>query len=127
MIAIGGFYLRLLAYSPMGFGTLSGKYLNNQQPANARITLFSRFDRYTNPRGIKATQAYVDVAKKYQLDPAQMALAYVNSRDFLCSTIIGATNMTQLKSNIDSINLTLSDEILAEIEAVHEQIPNPCP
>ena len=119
--------IRLLAYSPLGFGTLSGKYLNNQQPAGARITLFSRFDRYSNPQGIKATQAYVDIARKFQLDPAQMALAYVNSRDFLCSNIIGATNMVQLKSNIDSINLTLSDEVLTEIETVHEQISNPCP
>ncbi len=117
----------LLAYSPLGFGVLSGKYLGNQYPAGARLSLFSRFDRYTNPRGIEATQSYVNITKKHGLDPAQMALAYVNGRDFLTSNIIGATNMEQLRSNIDSINLTLSDEILAEIEQVHENNPNPCP
>lgn len=117
----------LLAYSPLGFGVLSGKYLNNQHPENARLTLFERFSRYTNENGIKATEAYVNIAKQHGLDPAQMALAYVNSRDFLTSNIIGATTMEQLKTNIDSINLSLADEVLVEIEKVHENNPNPCP
>jgi len=117
----------LLAYSPLAFGVLSGKYLNNQAPKNARITLFERFSRYSNQLGILATQSYVNIAKKYNLDPSQMALAYVNSRSFLTSNIIGATSLEQLKTNIESINITLSAEILDEIESIHTLYPNPCP
>ncbi|MDH5256528.1 MAG: aldo/keto reductase, partial [Gammaproteobacteria bacterium] len=117
----------LLAYSPMAFGVLSGKYLNNKKPANARITLFERFSRYTNEQGVLATQAYVGIANKYQLDPGQMALAYVNSREFLTSNIIGATNMEQLKSNIESSELILTDEVVSEIEEIHIKYSNPCP
>lgn len=117
----------LLAYSPMAFGVLSGKYLNNKKPANARITLFERFSRYINEQGVLATQAYVDIANKYQLDPGQMALAYVNSREFLTSNIIGATNMKQLKSNIESSELILTDEVVSEIEETHIKFSNPCP
>ena len=117
----------LLAYSPLAFGVLSGKYLNNQKPSGARITLFERFNRYNNPEAIAATEAYVDLAKKHGLDPVQMALAYVNSRPFLTSTIIGATSMEQLHTNLDSINIELSPEILQGIEAIHTQQPNPAP
>ncbi|WP_455365228.1 NADP(H)-dependent aldo-keto reductase [Kaarinaea lacus] len=117
----------LLAYSPLGFGVLSGKYLNNAKPEGARLTLFDRFDRYTNENAILATQAYVDVANRYDLDPSQMALAYVNSRSFVTSNIIGATNLDQLKSDIDSIDVHLSEEVIAEIESIHIKIPNPSP
>ena len=117
----------LLAYSPLGFGVLSGKYLNNQKPADGRITLYERFSRYSNTQGVLATQAYVDIANKYQIDPSQMALAYVNTREFLTSNIIGATTMDQLKNNIKSVDVILTEEILAEIEEVHVQYPNPCP
>ncbi|MCV6637198.1 NADP(H)-dependent aldo-keto reductase [Candidatus Albibeggiatoa sp. nov. NOAA] len=118
----------LLAYSPLAFGVLSGKYLHGAYPKNARITLFPRFDRYIkNESGVKATQAYIDLAKQHDLDPAQMALAYVNTRPFLHSNIIGATTMDQLKANIASIDLTLSDEVLEGIEAIHQQYSNPCP
>ncbi|WP_353571214.1 NADP(H)-dependent aldo-keto reductase [Candidatus Albibeggiatoa sp. nov. BB20] len=118
----------LLAYSPLAFGVLSGKYLNNARPENARISLFSRFDRYIkHESGVKATQAYVNLAQQYGLDPAQMALAYVNSRPFLHSNIIGATTMVQLKDNIASIDLSLSDDVLTGIEVIHEQYSNPCP
>lgn len=117
----------LLAYSPLGFGVLSGKYLNNARPAGARLTLFDRFDRYSNPQAIEATARYVDIAKKHKLDPSQMALAYVNSRTFLTSTIIGATTMAQLKTDIDSVNIELGSEIIEQIEAVHTAIPNPSP
>lgn len=117
----------LLAYSPLGFGVLSGKYLNGLKPAGARMTLFERFSRYNSDNSVKATAEYVDIAHKHHIDPAQMALAYVNSRPFLTSNIIGATNIKQLKSNISSIDLTLSDEVLAEIESVHLRIPNPSP
>jgi len=117
----------LLAYSPLGFGVLSGKYLNGARPDGARLTLFTRFDRYNSDNAVRATQAYVDIARKYGLDPAQMALAYVNSRSFLTSNIIGATNMAQLKDNIDSIGLKLDEMVIEDIEAVHKDIPNPCP
>ena len=117
----------LLAYSPLGFGVLSGKYLNNQMPAGARLTLFERFSRYSNPIAAAAVKAYVDLALAHELDPAQMALAYVNSRPFLTSTIIGATSMEQLSSNIDSINIKLSAEVLEGIEQIHQLHPNPCP
>jgi len=117
----------LLAYSPMAFGVLSGKYLNGQRPAGARLTLFERFQRYTSDNAQAATQAYVDLAKKAGLSPAKMALAYVNSRPFLTSNIIGATTMEQLRENIASLDITLSPEICAEIESIHEEIPNPCP
>ena len=117
----------LLAYSPLGFGVLSGKYLGGASPAGARLTLFERFTRYSNDNAVRATQDYVTIAKRHQLDPAQMALAYVNSRSFLTSNIIGATTLEQLKSNIESINLQLSDEVLQEIEAVHQNNPNPSP
>jgi aryl-alcohol dehydrogenase-like predicted oxidoreductase len=106
---------------------LSGKYLNDAKPAGARLTLFTRFSRYSNPLGRAAAQAYVQIAQKYSLDPAQMALAYVNSRPFLTSTIIGATTLTQLRSNLASANLKLSPAVLEEIENVHERVPNPCP
>ncbi|WP_455366244.1 NADP(H)-dependent aldo-keto reductase [Kaarinaea lacus] len=117
----------LLAYSPLGFGVLSGKYLHNAKPAGARLTLFDRFDRYTNENALRATEAYVGIAKRHGLDPAQMALAYVNSRSFLTANIIGATNMDQLKINIDSIDLQLDDDVITEIEAAHTAIPNPSP
>ncbi|MDX1335481.1 MAG: NADP(H)-dependent aldo-keto reductase [Gammaproteobacteria bacterium] len=117
----------LLAYSPLAFGVLSGKYLKGQKPAGARLTLFERFDRYSNPQGQAATMSYVAIAERHGLDPAQMALAYVNSRSFLTSNIIGATSLEQLESNIDSIDLELSEEVLEEIETIHKEQPNPCP
>lgn len=117
----------LLAYSPLGFGTLSGKYLHDTWPAGARLTLFKRFSRYLNATGIKATGAYVEVARKHGLDPAQMALAYVTGRPFLTSNIIGATTVEQLRSNLDSLRVILSKEVLADIEAIHNTHPNPCP
>ena len=117
----------LLAYSPLGFGVLSGKYLNNARPAGARLTLYERFSRYSNPNAQRATEEYVNIAKRYGLDPAQMALAFVNSRPFLTSAIIGATTQEQLVSNIQSAQLTLSSDVLEAIEAVHLSIPNPSP
>ena len=117
----------LLAYSPMAFGVLSGKYLNDAKPEGARITLFERFSRYTNENGIACTAAYVNLAKESGLDPAQMALAFVNTRPFLTSNIIGATNMTQLKSNIASLDVNISKDVLREIENIHDKQPNPCP
>jgi len=117
----------LLAYSPLAFGTLSGKYLDGTRPAGGRITLFPDYTRYTNPQGQAATAAYVQLAREYGLDPAQMALAFACSRPFLASAIIGATTMQQLRDNIASINVVLSNEIMAGIQDIHTRYPNPCP
>ncbi|QIL91662.1 NADP(H)-dependent aldo-keto reductase [Microbulbifer harenosus] len=117
----------LLAYSPLAFGTLSGKYLNGARPAGARLTLFERFQRYTNERAVSATEQYVKLAAAFGLDPVQMALAFVNQQPFVTSNIIGATTMEQLRANISSSQLQLSSEQLEAIEAVHRQNPNPAP
>jgi len=117
----------LLAYSPLGFGVLSGKYLNGARPANGRLTLFERFTRYNNPQVAIASAAYVALARQHGLDPAQMALAYVNSRTFVSSNIIGATTQEQLLSNLDSVSVQLSPELIDAIEAIHKTQPNPAP
>ncbi|MFL0804656.1 MAG: NADP(H)-dependent aldo-keto reductase [Agarilytica sp.] len=117
----------LLAYSPLAFGALSGKYLNGQRPAGARLTLFERFQRYLNEGSERATRAYVELANSVGLNPAQMALAFVNQRQAVTSNIIGATNLAQLKANIESMNIVLEDEVLAKIDEIHEQNPNPAP
>jgi len=117
----------LLAYSPLGFGVLSGKYLDDARPAGARMTLFPDYTRYMTSGGITATECYVRLARENSLDPAQMALAFVNSRPFVTSTIIGATTMAQLKNNIASIGLELPGAVLDGIEAIHVAHPNPCP
>ena len=117
----------LLAYSPLGFGALTGKYLDGALPAGARKTLFPSFTRNFKPKGIEATARYVALAREHGLQPSQMALAWVHARRFLTSTIIGATTLGQLKSNLESEALILSDEIIAGIEAIHAEIPNPAP
>ncbi|KPK37418.1 MAG: aldo/keto reductase [Gammaproteobacteria bacterium SG8_47] len=117
----------LLAYSPLGFGVLSGKYLDDARPAGSRLVLFPDYTRYSSAPAQAATQQYVALAREHGLDPAQMALAYVNSRPFLTSNIVGATTMAQLRSNLASVELQLSAEVLAGIERIHEQHPNPSP
>ena len=117
----------LLAYSPLGFGVLSGKYLGGARPEGARITRWPEYARYTNPRAVEATEAYVELARRHGLDPARMALAWVHARPFLTSTIIGATSMEQLRADIASIDLELPGEVLEGIEAIHQRIPNPSP
>lgn len=117
----------LLAYSPLAMGLLSGKYENGAKPAGARLTLYTRFTRYDGVRSRQAASAYVAIARQHGLDPSQMALAYVNSRPFVTSNIIGASKLEQLKTDIDSINLTLSQEVLDAIEAVQNDNPNPAP
>ena len=117
----------LLAYSPLAGGRLSGKYLNGQNPKNSRYTLFaSIFERHRTPKGEAAISKYVNLAKKYHIVPSTFANAFVNDRPFVTSNIIGATTMEQLKENIDSIDIVLSDEILMEIEKIHLEDPNPC-
>ena len=117
----------LLAYSPMAFGALSGKYLGGKRPAGARLTLFDRFTRYTSTRAEQATQAYVDLAHQHGLSPAQMALAFVNQRPFVTSNIIGATTMAQLQENIGSADIVLPTELYEALGQVHQDNPNPCP
>ncbi|KKB62001.1 aldo/keto reductase [Robbsia andropogonis] len=117
----------LLAYSPLAFGWLTGKYENGARPAGARITLYERFARYSKPQSVAAISAYVALAKAHGLSPTQMALAFINGRAFTTSNLIGATTLSQLKENIDSADVTLSEEILTEIDALHEKQPNPAP
>ena len=118
----------LLAYSPLAFGMLSGKYLNGQMPEGSRLKLFgSHFPRYQGTRTQLAVEEYYKVAQKHNLSLAQMSLAFVNAQPFVTSNIIGATTMEQLKENIESINLDLSDEIMEEINAIHENNPSPAP
>ncbi|EAV7068777.1 NADP(H)-dependent aldo-keto reductase [Salmonella enterica subsp. enterica] len=119
--------VELLAYSCLAFGTLTGKYLNGAKPAGARNTLFSRFTRYSGGQAQKAVAAYVGIAKRHNLDPAQMALAFVRRQPFVASTLLGATTMAQLRTNVESLHLTLSEEVLAEIEAAHQVYTYPAP
>ena len=117
----------LLAYSPLGFGVLTGKYRNGNVPKNSRLTLFPTMARYTNDNCKNATELYHQIAEKHNLTLTELALAFVNDRPFVTSNIIGATNIQQLKENIDSINTKLSKEILDEINQAQERIPNPAP
>lgn len=116
-----------LPYSPLATGVLTGKYLNGQWPENARLTLSGRKGRYIKPKCEEAVTAYVDLAKKYSLDPSQMALAYLIQNPFVTSTIIGATTLDQLKTNIDSLQVQLPSEVIAAINIIHESNPNPGP
>ena len=117
----------LLAYSPLGFGVLSGKYLAGQRPEGGRLSLFERFSRYSNDNAERATYEYVSLFRRHGIDPAQGALAFVNSRAFVTSNIIGATTLAQLRSNTDSLQVTLPPEVLDGIEAIHQRYPNPAP
>lgn len=117
----------LLPYSPLGFGVLSGKYLGGNKPRKGRVTLFPNYNRYSGATSNLATEKYNQLATDNGLSLAQMALAFVNSRPFVTSNIIGATTMEQLKENIGSIDVELSDEVLTGIEAIHNEIPNPAP
>ena len=117
----------LLAYSPLGFGVLSGKYRNGKIPDNSRLKLFPNLSRFSNDNCIKAVDMYYQISQKYNMTLAEMSLAFVNDRPFVTSNIIGATSMDQLKENINSINIKLSDDIISEINKVNEEIPNPAP
>ena len=117
----------LLAYSPLAFGALTGKYLNGLRPEKARLTLYERFVRYSNPQAQKACARYVQLARDHGMDPAQMALAFVTRQPFVTSNIIGATNMDQLNRNLSSINMGLTDSVLKAIAEIHQSQPNPAP
>ncbi|MEC7816337.1 MAG: NADP(H)-dependent aldo-keto reductase [Pseudomonadota bacterium] len=117
----------LLAYSPLGFGVLTGKYLGGKWPEKARLTLYERFSRYTSERASDATRAYADLAHQHGLTPAQLALAWVNSREFVTSNIIGATTLEQLRENVGSAEVRLSPDLVEAIEAIHNEFTYPCP
>lgn len=119
--------VRLLAYSPLAFGRLSGKYLNGARPEGARCTLWERFARYSGPNSDAAVAEYVAIAKEAGLDPAQMALAWINGRPHVAANIIGATTMDQLRDNIASIDVKLDGEVRRQIDEAHSRHPNPCP
>ena len=117
----------LLAYSPLAFGYLTGKFRHGARPANARVTLFSRFSRYSNPQSEWATEQYAQLAEQHGLTLTQLALAFIKQQFFVTSTIIGATSVEQLKENIDAFEVNLSEEILLGIEDIHRRQPNPAP
>jgi aryl-alcohol dehydrogenase-like predicted oxidoreductase len=117
----------LLAYSPMAFGVLSGKYIGGKMPAGSRLELFERFVRYGSPQSEAATIAYQGIAEKHGMTLAQMSLAFVCQQPFVTSCLIGATTMDQLRENIDAVDVSVSKELLAEINEVHNQYPDPAP
>ncbi len=117
----------LLAYSPMAFGLLSGKYHRGEKPQNGRITLYQQMSRYNSLQCHDATQKYIDLASEWGMSAAQMSLAFVTDQPFVTANIIGATTMDQLKENIASIDICLSREQLKAIDEVQEMIPNPAP
>ncbi len=117
----------LLAYSPLAMAMLSGKYMDGKRPAGARLTEYDRFQRYSSKQAVTASEAYVNLAREHDLDPVTMALAFVNAQPFVTSNIIGATKMAQLKTNIASIEVSLSTEVQKGIEAIHRRFSNPAP
>ena len=117
----------LLAYSPLAFGVLSGKYIEGTAAKNARLNLFPRFARYSSEQATEATKAYLKLAKELGLSLTTLALAFVSERPFVTSNIIGATTLEQLKENIDSIHTKLDEDTLKEINTIHSKIPNPSP
>jgi aryl-alcohol dehydrogenase-like predicted oxidoreductase len=117
----------LLAYSPLAFGVLSGKFLNGGRPAASRVVRWARFSRYSNAQAERATEAYAGIAAKHGLNMAQMALAFVTQQRFVTSTLIGATTMEQLRMNVGSAAVKLSADVIKDIEAVHQINPSPCP
>ena len=117
----------LLAYSPLAFGYLTGKYRNNNMPKGSRIDLFKDFTRYNNENSIKAIEEYYKISQKFNLDFAQMSIKFCEIQPFVTSVIIGATTMQQLKTNVESVNVKLNNEIINEINKVQKIYPNPCP
>lgn len=117
----------LLAYSPLAFGVLSGKYIKGTAADNARLNLFPRFARYSSAQSTEATKQYLGLANDIGISLTTLSLAFVNQRPFVTSNIIGATNLEQLEENINSIETKLSEDTLARINEIHAKIPNPAP
>lgn len=130
-IGLAEFALReqvgLLAYSPLGMGVLSGKYLDGAKPEGARMTRFTRWTRYSNPQAEDATRAYVDLAREHGLDAAQLALAWILQQPFVSSVIIGATSVAQLRSDLGAAGLRLGADVLSAVERIHRRHTIPCP
>ena len=118
----------LLAYSPLAFGYLTGKYRNGKLPESSRMKLFGdKFVRYKTKNGQLAVEKYHEIANKYELNFAQMSLKFCELQPFMTSVIIGATTMDQLKTDIESVNINLSEEVINEINEIQKIYPNPCP
>jgi len=118
----------LLAYSPLAGGFLTGKYRNNKLPENSRQKLFGEYyTRYTKPNASIVIEEYFNIAKKFALDFTQMSIKFCEIQKFLTSVIIGATSMEQLKIDIESVNVNLTEEIIEKINNVQLKYPNPCP
>ena len=118
----------LLAYSPLAFGMLTGKYDDGKKPEKARLTLYANmYTRYTKEKGIKYSRKLNELARESGITPTQMALGFVNSRPFVTSNIIGATNIDQLNENIKTFDLELGEDLLEKIEEIHDECPFPCP
>jgi aryl-alcohol dehydrogenase-like predicted oxidoreductase len=117
----------LLAYSPLAFGVLSGKYRNGKVPSNSRLALFERLARYSGEKSFEATERYADLAHKVGLTLTELSLAFANDRSFVTSNIIGATTLSQLEENIATYQIKLSSEVLKQIDSINEEIPNPAP
>jgi aryl-alcohol dehydrogenase-like predicted oxidoreductase len=117
----------LLAYSPLAFGVLSGKYLQGQRPAGARVTLFERFSRYSGEHALAAVTEYVALAREHGLTPVQLALAFVNQQPFVTSNLVGATRLEQLRENVATWDLKLDADVQARIESIHQRFTYPCP
>lgn len=115
----------LLAYSPLGCGVLTGKYIQKKDNDNSRLNLFKRFVRYSSNQSTEATKMYLEIAQRNDISLTKMALAFINQQPFVTSNIIGATNLSQLQENIDSVEVELSNDVLKEIDSVHETIPDP--
>jgi len=117
----------LMAYSPLGFGVLTGKYLNDQKPHDSRRSLYSRNDRYSNTNGTLATESYVKIANEIEVEPFELALSFVSNQPFVTSTIIAASKLSQLAGNIRSLEIKLDDATINKINFIHKKYPNPCP
>ena len=118
----------LLAYSPLAFGYLTGKYRNGELPKNSRMKLFGdQFGRYKTKNGQLAIEKYHEIANKYGLNFAQMSLKFCELQPFMTSVIIGATTMDQLKTDLESVNINLSNEVINEINEIQKIYPNTCP
>ncbi len=117
----------LLAYSPLAQGALTGKYLDGKLPEGSRKALYNRMQRYEGPGAEPAIRGYVELAAHFGVDPAQLALKFCDTREFVTATIIGATTMDQLKTNIAAFDLTWTEEMERAVNALHALQPNPCP
>ena len=118
----------LLAYSPLAFGSLTGKYLGGARPKGTRLSsVYRTFNRYDSPSADAAISGYVQIAQEHNLTPAQLALAYVINKPFVASALTGQTSLAQLRDNLSALEVTLDAQTLAQIEAIHQRIPNPAP